>query len=91
MVTPSSKLVSNLFTLKINFVSGLTSDNTTERSAETLIQLPISKLIKHNVWNSGVIMNLFNEATSSYLASYCKSRHLGTIFGLQIASVRGFS
>ena len=89
-MTPSSKLVSNLFTLKINFASGLTSDNMTERSAETLIQLPISKLIKDDVRNSGVIMNLFNEVTSSYLASNYKSRYLCTIFGVQIASFRGF-
>jgi hypothetical protein len=90
VVTPPTKLVSNLFTLKINFASGLISDNTTERFAETLIQLPISKLIKHDIWNSGVIMKLFNEVTSSYLASNYKSRHLGKIFGVQIASLRGF-
>ena len=52
--------MSDLFTLKINFVSGLTSDNTTERFAETLIQLPISKFIKHDVWNSDVIKKLLN-------------------------------
>lgn len=60
MATPSSKLMSDLFTLKINFVSGLTSDNTTERFAETLIHLLTSKFIKHDVWNSGVIAKLFN-------------------------------
>ena len=89
VVTPPSKLVSQyLFKLKINFESGLTNDNTTERFAETLIQLPISKLIKHDFWNSDVIMKLFNKVTSSYLVSNYKSRHLDTIFRVQIASLR---
>jgi len=87
VVTHRSKLVSNLFTLKINFASGLTNDNTTERFAETLIQLPISKLMKHDVWNSGVIMKFFYDVSISYLASNYKSRHLGTIFGVQIVSL----
>jgi hypothetical protein len=35
-------------------------------------------------------MKLFNEVIGSYLASNYKSRHLGTFFGVQIASLRGF-
>jgi hypothetical protein len=40
-------------------------------------------LIKHDVCNSGVVIKLFNEVTSSYLASNYKSGHLGTIFGVK--------
>ena len=68
-------------------MSVLTRANTTESADDTLIHSPISKLIKHDVWNSDVTMKVFDEVTISYITSNYKSRYLGTIVGVQIASL----